>query len=438
MKKMNGFSQETFLNAEINKQLKEHNVSVEFPARLAGLSEQDFEIEFRQDRKDFRDLSVMTIDAADCKDMDDAVSLEVTSSGYILGVHIADVTAYVLPHSDLDQEALSRGTSLYLPGLTIPMLPQVLTNNLCSLVPGKDRNTISVLINLDKDANVTGYSVTKGVIRSRIKGVYSEINSLFEGKASASVKRRYAAMQEMLLQLKILSEQLREKRMADGANIQNNSVPKISIENGRIMVRPEINKAAEIMVEEFMVLANRLVAEYMIANRLPCIFRTQRIKNTRASYMAVVNNHAELALDTYCHFTSPIRRYPDLLVHRALGYYLAGLSAVEIAALMDQEAMNEVSEISTKRSRRAADIEYSIRRYCYARYFSWHKREQFHGQVTSGDNTKGQTLIRLDRYNLLVIGNEAIREYQGQRVSFYIDIDNRSCLRAHDIKLEAA
>ena len=159
MKKMNGFSQEAFLNAEINKQLEEHNVPVEFPARLAGLSEKDFEVEFRQDRKDFRDLSVMTIDAADCKDMDDAVILEVTSSGYILGVHIADVTAYVLPHSDLDQEALIRGTSLYLPGLTIPMLPKVLTNDLCSLVPGKDRNTISVLINLDKDANVTNYSV---------------------------------------------------------------------------------------------------------------------------------------------------------------------------------------------------------------------------------------------------------------------------------------
>ncbi|MBP3818184.1 MAG: RNB domain-containing ribonuclease [Butyrivibrio sp.] len=438
MNKMNGSNQEAFLNTEINRQLKEHNVPVMFPAHLAGLSEEDFEIEFRKDRKDFRNLSVMTIDSADCKDMDDAISLEVTSSGYILGVHIADVTAYVLPHSDLDQEALNRGTSIYLPSLTIPMLPEVLTNNLCSLVPGKDRNTISVLINLDMNANVTSYSVTKGVIRSRIKGVYSEINSIFECKASDYVKRRYAVVKEMLTKMKILSELLREKRMAEGANIQTNSVPKITIENSGILVWPKINKSAEIMVEEFMVLTNRLVSEFMIANCLPCIFRTQRIKNTKACYMSVANIHAELALDTYCHFTSPIRRYPDLLVHRALGYYLSGLSSAEIAALMDTETMNEVSEITTKRSRRAADIEYCIRRYCYAMYFSWHKREQFHGQVTGENNPNGQTLIKLDRYNLLVIGNAALKEYQGHRVSFYIDIDNRSYLKAHDIQLEVA
>lgn len=438
MKKMNEFSQAAFLNAEIDKKLEENRVPVEFPAHLAELKAQDFEVEFRPDRRDFRDLPVMTVDSADCKDMDDAVSLEVTSSGYVLGVHIADVTAYVLPGSELDQEALNRGTSIYLPGRTIPMLPQVLTNNLCSLVPGKDRNTISVLINLDQAANVTAYTITKGMIRSRIKGVYSEINSLYEDTASDSVKGKYAAVQEMLLQMKTLSEQLRARRAADGANIQNNSEPKITLKKGRILVRPNVNKAAEIMIEEFMVLANRLVAEYMIANQLPCIFRTQRVKNTRANYMAEVNHHAELALDAYCHFTSPIRRYPDLLVHRALGYRLSGLSTAEIAALMGAEAMNEVSDIATSRGRRAADIEYFIRRYCYAKYFSWHRRELFHGQITDRANCRGKAMIRLDSYNLLVIGTAAIKEYQGQRVSFYIGTDDRNCLMARGIKLEAA
>lgn len=437
MKKMNGFNQETMLNVEIKKKLEGNSVPVEFSADIARLTETDFEVALRADRRDLRKLVVMTIDSESCQDMDDAVNLEITETGYTLGVHIADVTAYVLPGSPLDREALSRGTSVYLPGLTIPMLPPVLTNDLCSLVPGKDRNTISILINLDKDANVIDYSITKGLIKSRIKGVYSEINSLFKGTAAASVQRKYAEVTEKLLQMKALSELLRAKRAARGANIQNNSEPKITLEGGRIIVSPEKNEAAEILIEEFMVLANRLVAEFMLANKLPCIFRTQRAKKTRACYMPIVSNHAELALDAYCHFTSPIRRYPDLLVHRVLGYYLGGSAPQEIAALIGEENLQDASDICTKRSRREADIELAIRKYCYARYFSWRRSDQFRGQITSVDR-KDRALIRLDDFNLIAIGSAAIKKYMGQWVLFKINIDDRNCLRAHSIVLEAA
>ena len=438
MKNTYSFSQEAFVNYEIERQLKENNVSVDFPKSLTKLTEQDFAVAYRPDRKDFRELDAFTVDAADCQDMDDAISLEVTETGYVLGVHIADVSAYVQPGSALDEAALNRGTSVYLPGLTIPMLPDILTNNLCSLVPGKDRNTTSILINLNRDAEVLGYTITKGLIRSRVKGVYSEINHLFEGTASDSVKKKYAPMQEKLMQMRSLSKQLRSKRGADGANLENNSKVKITFENGCIQVAPDIHEDAQKMIEEFMVLANRLVAEYMVANKLPCIFRTQPEKDVQAFYMPVVNRHAELALHAYCHFTSPIRRYPDILVHRALGYHLAGYSRAEIISLMDETPLSEMSEVSTKRSRRESNIEKSIDRYCCARYFSQRRDEQFVGKITGMESTWDEAMIRMNDFNLMVIGTTALKEYQGQSVSFTIAVDNKNRLRARNIKLIAA
>ena len=213
---------------------------------------------------------------------------------------------------------------------------------------------------------------------------------------------------------------------------------KITFENGRIKVISDIHEDAQNMIEEFMVLANRLVAEYMVANKLPCIFRTQPEKNVPAYYVPVVSRHAELELNAYCHFTSPIRRYPDVLVHRVLGYHLSGCSREEILLLMEENFLKEMSEVSTKRSRRESTIERGINRYCCARYFSQRKNEQFVGKITSKESARDEAMIRMDDFNLLVIGTAALKEYQGQSVSFTIDVDNKNRLRARNIKLMAA
>ena len=143
-------------------------------------------------RLDLRDKPIFTIDGADTKDIDDAISVERTKTGYLLGVHIADVSHYVQPKSQLDNEAFKRGTSVYYANRVIPMLPKELSNGICSLNPQEDRLAFSCLCELDKQGNITDYKFAKTVIRSRVKGVYSEINSLLAGSDDAELKEKYA------------------------------------------------------------------------------------------------------------------------------------------------------------------------------------------------------------------------------------------------------
>jgi len=266
------------VNEEIDRQLRENGVKVDFPAEFYELSEKDFEKTCDSYRTDYRNLNTFTLDCSDCQDMDDALSLEVTDHGYVLGIHIADVSSFVTPYSTLDDDAVERATSIYLPSRTIPMLPPVLTNNLCSLMEGKDRKTMSVMVSLDSDANVIDYKITRATICSRIKGSYDDANALLTGTASAEIAKKYDCISDDIRAMSILAQKLRGQRAAAGANMQNNSVPQIEIADDRVIVTPYTNGEAELMVEEFMILANRLVAELMIAKALPTIFRVQEEK----------------------------------------------------------------------------------------------------------------------------------------------------------------
>ena len=149
-------------------------------------------------RLDLRDKPIFTIDGADTKDIDDAISIERTKTGYELGVHIADVSHYVLPKSELDNEAFKRGTSVYYANRVIPMLPKELSNGICSLNPNEDRLAFSCLAQLDKQGHITSYKFVKSVIRSRVKGVYSEINEMLEGYNSKSNSEKYAEVKDQL------------------------------------------------------------------------------------------------------------------------------------------------------------------------------------------------------------------------------------------------
>ncbi len=174
----------------VMKQFECNGITMAFPAEIEDLTEQDLTPVLCR-RKDFRGEDAFTIDCTDCKDMDDAVSVIKTSYGYRLAVHIADVSAYVVPGSDLSALAENRATSVYLPNITVPMLPKVLSNNLCSLNPNEDRNTLSIILKINNKGKVISYEITKGLIRSRLKGDYTEINAIFDGTAPNDVYMKY-------------------------------------------------------------------------------------------------------------------------------------------------------------------------------------------------------------------------------------------------------
>ena len=341
----------------------------------AEVSEKDTE-----GRMDLRALPIFTIDSAETKDIDDAISLTKTpEGGFELGVHIADVSNYVKPGSELDNEAFNRATSVYYADQVVPMLPKQLSNGICSLNEGVLRLAFSCLMHLDKDGNLIDYRFVKSVIRSRVKGVYSEINALLAGSADDELKGKY---HEVLSQLPAMKElyghraRLRKERGC--MDIESGEVKLILDENGRcIDVKKRTSGESESMIEEFMLLANQCAAHFACVKQIPFVYRVheepnaeklerlhtllqacgindhfakdvptpkelsailegvrggpyEQIINTgmlrcmsKAVYEEKPKGHYGLVLKDYAHFTSPIRRYADLVVHRSLNPLLA-------------------------------------------------------------------------------------------------------------------
>ena len=398
-----------------DKLMRNNNINIEFPKNLTNLSERDLTPEVCRERLDLRNIPCFTIDCADTQDMDDAVSLSKSNDGYTLGVHIADVAAYVTPGSELELVALSRGTSIYFPHRTIPMLPPVLSDSLCSLSSGEDRNALSIIISLDREGDVRDYKFTKSLIHSRLKGTYTEVNDILNGCADALITSKYKSLMNTLFDMQILSEKLRGKRMEDGSGASNNDEPKIVIENGNIEIIPHEKGVAEGIIEEFMVIANRLVVEYFTENNLPVIYRVQREKQTLAGYLATQCHHAELALERYLHFTSPIRRLADLKVHQVLTAHLNG---------MDNEMLHEIfgdsmilaAERADKRNKTVNNMYAACRRFCYTQFFANRAEEKFTGEVVGRDR-RNRAIIRLMESRIRIIGAAGLRLHEGQRIS---------------------
>ncbi|MBR1561395.1 MAG: ribonuclease R [Clostridia bacterium] len=345
-------------------------------------------------REDLRELLTFTIDGATAKDFDDAVSIEKLDGGWRLGVHIADVSHYVRPRTAIDEDALIRGTSLYLPGLTVPMLPECLSNHLCSLMPDADRLAMSLFMDI-RDGAVTDHRLVESVIHSHARLTYQAVNRLWDGGDADIAPEVQAALADMLE----LSHVLREKRKARGAIDFEIDEPEFILndEGEPEDVLCEPRGEAEKMIEDFMLAANETVAALARNTELPFIYRVHedpdadRLRQLeaflsgldmhvhisanphpgklqailedakdhpardvirqyllralkRAQYSEKPLGHFAMAMQDYCHFTSPIRRYPDLTVHRMLKLLLHGdMDKAQRMAKRMPELANECS-----------------------------------------------------------------------------------------------
>ena len=414
----------TGLRNETQFHLKNYNVNPVFPDNIANLQEKDLIVEECKSRKDFRGEKAFTIDCEDCKDMDDAVSIVRTVEGYRLAVHIADVSAYVSPGSELDQVASQRATSIYLPNYTIPMLPKVLSNNCCSLNPGVTRNTLSVIMHINSAGEVIKTELTKGKIRSRVKGVYSEINMLLSNDKSDELMKKYQEVYDELIVMAELYRKLRAIREQNGANIEDSNKPIITVRKNKIILTPMREGLAENLIEEFMILANRVIAEYLVEHDLPAIFRIQEAKNHLAAYRPFRCKHSELALETYSHFTSPIRRLADLKLHQILSMHLRGCSTEEIHNVFD-ETLPEICDIATRKSRTAKHLEEQCERYCYRNYFRLHSTDTYIGSIVCFDKRK-RPIVQINRYNIKIIGYTMWDGSLGDMYSFHVGVSDRN------------
>ena len=411
----------------------------------AEVSEKDCE-----GRMDLRALPIFTIDSAETKDIDDAISLTRTSDGgFELGVHIADVSNYVKPGTELDNEAFSRATSVYYADQVVPMLPKALSNGICSLNENELRLAFSCLMRLDKDGNLTDYRFVKSIIRSRVKGVYSEINALLAGTADAEIKAKYADVIDQLPAMKELYGHRARLRKERGCmDIESGEVKLILDENGRcIDVKKRTSGESESMIEEFMLLANQCAAHFARVKQIPFVYRVheepnaeklerlhallqacgindhfakdvptpkelsailegvrgtpyEQIINTgmlrcmsKALYEEKPKGHYGLVLKDYAHFTSPIRRYPDLAIHRIMTDMLKGTEK-ETMILRYTDFAERASKQSSEREVIAMQIERKAEDCYKAEYARRHLGECYEGTI-SGVTQRG-LFIELD------------------------------------------
>lgn len=255
--------------------LIQNNIPVDFSEEALNQAKQyvNAVIDEKQTAKrlDLRDLPIFTIDGADTKDIDDAISIERTEGGYKLGVHIADVSHYVTEGSPLDNDAFERGTSVYIADKVIPMLPKELSNGICSLNPGVDRLAFSCLMEISDKGTVKKYKFAKTVIRSRVQGVYSEVNSILDGTANAQIKRKYKDVIDCIPVMNELAQILIKKRKDRGApDIKSSESKVICDENGIcIDIKPRIQGVSEGIIEEFMLMANNSAAKVGMKRKSP-------------------------------------------------------------------------------------------------------------------------------------------------------------------------
>ena len=405
----------------------------------AEISEKDCE-----GRMDLRALPIFTIDSAETKDIDDAISLTRTSEGgFELGVHIADVSHYVTPGTELDNEAFNRATSVYYADQVVPMLPKSLSNGICSLNEKELRLAFSCLMRLDKDGNLTDYKFVKSVICSRVKGVYSEINALLAGTADADIQAKYAEVADQLPAMKELYGHRARLRKERGCmDIESGEVKLILDENGHcIDVKKRTSGESESMIEEFMLLANQCAAHFARVKQIPFVYRVheepnaeklerlhallqacgindhfakevptpkelsailegvrgtpyEQIINTgmlrcmsKAVYEEKPKGHYGLVLKDYAHFTSPIRRYPDLAIHRIMTDLLRGTDK-ETMILRYSDFAEKASKQSSEREIIAMQIERKAEDCYKAEYARRHLGECYEGTI-SGVTQRG-------------------------------------------------
>ena len=383
-------------------------------------------------RADFRDQCVITIDGEDSRDFDDAVSVEKKGANFLLSVHIADVTHYVRRGSELDKEAFERGTSVYFPDRVLPMLPESLSNGVCSLNEGEDRYTLSCVMEVNGKGDVVDGKLAEGVIRSAHRMTYTKVAKMLEGDAALCAE--YADILPMCEQMRELAEILIRKRDRRGSVDLDVREADIRYSDGRIEVRAAERDIAHRIIEEFMILANETVASFAAGWEAPFVYRVHdkpseekaegfsaylrelglpvkfrpenvrpgeygkilkrlgdgelaRVVNrvmlrsmSKARYSEENAGHFGLASECYCHFTSPIRRYPDLLVHRIVKSILEG-EGDRLEKKYGGFVANAAQRCSAT-ERRAEEAERAVDELYKVWYMRAHLGESFEGVVS--------------------------------------------------------
>ncbi len=391
-------------------------------------------------REDLRDLMMVTIDGADTKDIDDAVSLTVSGDTYELGVHIADVSHYVRDCSKLDKEALDRATSCYPLDRVIPMLPKELSNGICSLNEGVDRLALSCFMTVNKKGEITDHRFAESVIHSNHKMTYTDVNAMITDHDAALIEK-YSDVSDMLFKMHELALLLRGRRKKRGSVDFDLPETKIELdEKGRpTAIHPHERNNATRLIEDFMLAANETVAEHFYWADIPFVYRIHEkpdmdkikalsmfirnfgygirmkgdeihpkelqkllagIEDTpeeslisrltlrsmqRAKYSTDCAGHFGLALNYYCHFTSPIRRYPDLQIHRIIKEYLRGeLDEARLEHYRDM--LGSVCRHSSTKERMADECERECDKLKKAEYMQDHIGEVFEGVISGVTN----------------------------------------------------
>ena len=359
--------------------LKKHGIEQEFPKEVinnVNIFPNDILPRDLKDRDDFRENTIITIDGADSKDLDDAISVTKGKTTYTLGVHIADVSHYVTENSPLDKEAFKRGTSVYFTDRVVPMLPKRLSNDLCSLNPNVDRLTLSAIMTIDFEGNLVSHRICKSVIKSKYRMTYDEVSQILDG--NKSVANKYSEIKDNIFVMAELAKLLRKNRLSQGSIDFDFPETKIEVNHRGepIDVYKYTTGISNHIIEEFMLMANKTVAEEFFWLNIPFVYRVhevpslekltafneflkpmglkirkndphpmefskmlEKIKGTdketivakvmlrslmKAKYSEENQGHFGLAFRYYCHFTSPIRRYPDLCIHRIIKEHIDG------------------------------------------------------------------------------------------------------------------
>ena len=447
-------------------------------------------------RTDLRGLLSFTIDGSDAKDFDDAVSLERLENGlWRLGVHIADVGHYVPQGSALDREAYLRGTSVYFPGRVLPMLPEQLSNGVCSLRPDEDKFTMSALMDIDEAGSVVHTSLLRTITRSNARLVYDDVNRLFDGDAAQ--RERMAGLEDTLLAMRELARRIRQRRQAQGAIDFDTDEPKFILDEAGepVEIAKRARGEAELMIEDFMLTANEAVARFAKARGVPLLYRVhekpdpekldtlkdfldgigvdtrglrhnaqpgdiravlERTRETpefsvvstlalrsmqKARYDVSPLGHYGLAMADYCHFTSPIRRYPDLVVSRALTAVLTGgRPALHGDALADAAMRSSDCERAAVEAERLAD------KLMMARFMHGHVGELFDGIVSGvsewglyvalSNGAEGFLHVRTmdDWFDF----DERRMTLRGERTGCVFSLGQPLCVRVESVELESS
>jgi ribonuclease R len=390
-------------------------------------------------RTDLRHLKTFTIDGADAKDIDDAVSIETLENGnYKLGVHIADVAHYVHENSPMDREALERGNSVYLIDRVIPMLPRELSNGICSLNPNVDRLTLSVIMEINKNGSVVDHQIFESVINSSYRLVYDDISDYLENDDEAAIEK----LKDLLEELKLMEELMQilyDKRDARGSIDFDFPETKITLDDqGKpIEIKKDERRIANRLIEEFMLVTNETVAEEYFWAEVPFLYRIHEDPNPeklvdfakfihnfgyslkgkeihpkelqlliqeirgkkeelvistlllrslrKAIYSSTPDTHFGLASKYYAHFTAPIRRYPDLIIHRIIKQYIKGKLSLDKQGRLEK-ILPEIAEHTSMTERRADEAEREVADLKKAQYMKDKIGEEFQGIISSLTN----------------------------------------------------